>query len=44
MRIITEQSATTMAQMGQVIGAVKKELGNSADGSVIARLVKDALQ
>ena len=43
-RVIAEQSATTMAQMGQVIGAVKKELGNSADGSVIARLVKDALQ
>lgn len=30
-------------QMGQVIGAVKKELGNSADGSVIAKLVKDSL-
>lgn len=43
-RVIQEQAATTMAQMGQVIGAVKKELGNSADGSVIARLVKDTLQ
>lgn len=43
-RVIQEQAATTMAQMGQVIGAVKKELGNSADGSIIARLVKDTLQ
>lgn len=29
--------------MGQVIGAVKAKLGNTADGSTIARLVKDAL-
>lgn len=29
--------------MGQVIGAVKGKLGNTADGSTIARLVKDAL-
>jgi len=29
--------------MGQVIGAVKSKLGNSADGAVIARLVKQAL-
>lgn len=43
-RIIADQSATSMAQMGQVIGAVKKELGNSADGSLIAQLVKNALQ
>lgn len=28
---------------GQVIGAVKKELGNSADGALIAKLVKEAL-
>lgn len=31
------------AAMGQVIGAVKGKLGNSADGSIIARLVKEAL-
>ncbi len=30
--------------MGQVIGAVKKQLGNSADGAQIAQLVKKALQ
>ena len=29
--------------MGQVIGAVKGKLGNSADGATIARLVKEAL-
>lgn len=29
--------------MGQVIGAVKGKLGNAADGSTIARLVKEAL-
>jgi uncharacterized protein len=32
------------AAMGQVIGAVKKELGNTADGAVVAKFVKDALQ
>ena len=29
--------------MGQVIGAVKAKLGNTADGATIARLVKEAL-
>lgn len=29
--------------MGQVIGAVKGKLGNAADGSTVARLVKEAL-
>jgi len=29
--------------MGQVIGAVKSKLGNSADGSIIARIVKESL-
>jgi len=43
-RVISEQGATSMAQMGQVIGAVKKELGNSADGALVAQLVKNALQ
>ena len=35
--------ATNPAMMGQVIGAVKSQLGNSADGGTIARLVKEAL-
>lgn len=29
--------------MGQVIGAVKVKLGNSADGAVVARIVKESL-
>ena len=43
-KTISQLNVTNMAGMGQVIGAVKAELGNSADGSTIARLVKDALQ
>ena len=43
-RVIDELGAKDMSLMGQVIGAVKKELGNSADGAVIAKLVKDSLQ
>lgn len=41
--VITEQQATGMQAMGQVIGAVKQRVGNTADGSVIARLVKEKL-
>jgi uncharacterized protein YqeY len=40
---IVSTGATSAAQMGQVIGAVKSQLGNSADGGTIARLVKEAL-
>ena len=40
---IEELKAVDMKMMGQVIGAVKKEVGNAADGSMIARLVKEAL-
>lgn len=43
-KTITGLGVTDMSGMGQVIGAVKKEFGNSADGSLIARLVKNALQ
>jgi uncharacterized protein YqeY len=43
-RVINETGAAGPAAMGQVIGAVKKELGNSADGATVAKLVKDALQ
>ena len=35
--------ATDAKMMGQVIGAVKKAVGNTADGSLVARLVKEAL-
>lgn len=41
---ITESGATSIQQMGQVIGAVRSAVGNSADGSVIAKLVKEQLQ
>lgn len=40
---ITELGAIDMKLMGQVIGAVKKEVGNKADGQMIAKLVKQAL-
>lgn len=40
---IVATGATSAAMMGQVIGAVKSQLGNSADGGTIARLVKEAL-
>lgn len=40
---VAELQATGMQMMGQVIGAVKKQLGNTADGAIIARLVKEAL-
>ncbi len=40
---IVATGATSAMQMGQVIGAVKSQLGNAADGGTIARLVKEAL-
>lgn len=42
-RVISEMGATNPSLMGQVIGAVKKELGSSADGAMIAQIVKKAL-
>lgn len=42
-RIISELGVTSSSAMGQVIGAIKKELGNTADGALIAQLVKSAL-
>lgn len=43
-RIVKELGVSGSSSMGQVIGAVKKELGSSADGATVARLVKNALQ
>jgi uncharacterized protein YqeY len=40
---ITATSASGIQDMGKVIGAVKAKAGNSADGSVIARIVKEKL-
>ena len=40
---IAATDAAGMQDMGKVIGAVKAKAGNSADGSVIARIVKEKL-
>lgn len=47
-RAIVAQKASALgvvssADMGKLIGAVKAELGNAADGATIARLVKEAI-
>ena len=42
-RIIKDTGVSGPSAMGQVIGAVKKELGNTADGAVIAQIVKSEL-
>lgn len=41
--VIAETGATSMANMGQVIGVAKQKAGATADGSVIARIVKEKL-
>lgn len=41
--VIAETGATGMQAMGQVIGQVKQKVGASADGSLVARLVKERL-
>ena len=40
---VAELGATDMKMMGQVIGAVKKEVAHTADGAMVAKLVKEAL-
>jgi uncharacterized protein YqeY len=42
-RAVAETGATSMAQMGQVIGAVMKAAGARADGGAVSRLVKEQL-
>ncbi len=42
-KVIAQTGAQGMQAMGQVIGQVKQQLGASADGSVIARIVKEKL-
>jgi len=42
--VMNEVQPTGAQQMGQVIGQVKSRLGNTADGSMIAKLVKEKLQ
>lgn len=40
---VAELGASGPQAMGQVIGAVKKEVGNAADGATLARIVKESL-
>lgn len=42
--VILELEPEGMKDMGRVIGAVKAKVGNTADGSMIANLVKKSLQ
>jgi len=41
--IIAEVGATSMKDMGKVMGAVKKKAGSRADGSKVNKLVKEIL-
>lgn len=41
---VEEMGATGMQSMGLVIKAVKDKVGNTADGALVARLVKEQLQ
>lgn len=41
---IDETGAEGPQAMGQIIGLVKKQLGNSVDGSTLARIVKETLE
>ncbi len=41
---IADTGAASMQDMGKVIGAVKAKAGNSADGSLVAKIVKEILQ
>jgi uncharacterized protein YqeY len=41
--VITTSGAAGMSAMGQVMGLVKAKTGSTADGSIIARLVKQKL-
>lgn len=40
---IAQTGASGPAAMGQIIGAVKAKLGNSADGATVARIAKEQL-
>lgn len=42
-KIVTDLGVSGPAGMGQVIGAVKQQVGNTADGATVARIVKTAL-
>lgn len=42
-KAIEDLGVNNPSGFGQVIGAVKKEFGNSADGALVAKLVKEVL-
>lgn len=42
--IVSQVKPAGLQQMGQVIGQVKSKVGNTAEGSIIAALVKERLQ
>ncbi len=42
-KTIDEMDVSDPSAMGQVIGAVKKKLGNTAEGALIAKIVKNKL-
>lgn len=42
-QVVTDTGASSLAEMGVVIGAVIKQVGGRADGSGVARLVKERL-
>lgn len=42
-RVMAESGVGDVSALGQVIGIVKKELGSSADGALIADIVKKSL-
>jgi len=42
-KVISEAGEVSMQQMGQIIGKVKAQAGPAADGSTVARLVKERL-
>lgn len=43
-KVIAKLSVSSLAQMGQIIGQVKTEVGSTADGGRIAAFVKKALE
>lgn len=44
MAVVNELQPEGVKDMGRVIGAVKIKVGNAADGAMVARLVKSALE
>jgi uncharacterized protein YqeY len=42
-QVISESGVNDLSQMGRIIGLVKQKTAGSADGALIARLVKEAL-